>query len=489
MAVKNIRTRKVWIVFLAVFFFAAGCGFEQEQRVLLPTPEGAYSVDPLFREFYEHMGGNNVLGPAISPLFSHENRKYQYVWSGCLEYDMTEPSSQAFRLSPLGLELGVNDPPVSPPSDPGVLYINGHIIPGEFGRLYDRLGGARFVGKPITEMHYNASKKRFEQYFENVAFFWSETDPPESVYLLALGAWKCDHYCRVAPPSHAVVDLPYNMASKISSHFHDAVSRLGPDYTGFPITGVYIAEDGSIEQVYQNLVLYTHPDNPSRVFLRPLSEYLGILPDPPTVPDETPGFYFYSIEGDLGYNVPQVFLDYITLHGGIEVSGPPITELAFVRDGIYRQCYLNLCVEYHYQSNIPEERRIRLQALGYPYKDLHFDPTSPDFEDTQSLTTISLQVWERQPVIGAQQSQEIAVGIYEGNLPLPNIEPVLQITMPDGSVRALRFPPTGPNGHTYLKLDPIDAPHGTLIPYMVCISSITDEVFCVRDSYVIWFQQ
>jgi hypothetical protein len=477
------------LAILVIFILLTGCSQLDESQVPPPVLEDAYPIDPFFQKFYEQMGGAGVLGPPISSMFSYGGRKFQYTEAACLEYNAVLPPSQAFRLSSLGLDMGISDPPVTPPGDPNVLYIDGHTISGEFARFYHKMGGARFVGRPLTEMHFNITRNRFEQYFENVGFYWNIDKPPEEIKLLAYGAWKCDVYCRRKPVESAVVELPFPFFSTDDNPFLDAVSRLGPDFTGFPLTAIYTTSDGSLEQIYENMVLFSRTDTRSRVSLRPLTNMLGILPTPLQDPLYMQDMFFYPIEGNQGYNVPQAFLDYITMHGGIEISGPPIGEIFLIDNIIWRQCFTNLCLEYHMNPNLPPHLRINPQALGYQYRELIAPPLLGDFEESQDLNSITLQVWERHPVIAPTTPQEIAVGVFEGITPLLNIEPVLYVDMPDGSLRTYQFPPTGPDGYSYIRLAPIEAQHGSLVPYQVCLSSLLDELICVRDSFLIWYDQ
>jgi hypothetical protein len=470
-----------------ILLFVSGCTPDKSDYVLVPTPEGAYSVDVLFREFYDHLGGMQVLGPAISPIFSYGNRKYQYVQAGCMEYNLEAAPSERFRLSPLGLELGLSEPPVPAPEEPGMVYVDGHIIYSGFVPLYRQLGGARFVGRPLTEVHYNQEAQRFEQYFENLGFYWMDNDPGERVSLLAYGAWKCDSKCRHQAPLSAQIQLAFLSSAMDERAFREVVARLGTDFTGFILSDLFLGEDGKLEQVYENLVLVANPESPVRVSLRPLPEKIGIEPGPMAENNGVEGMVFWPIESEQGYNIPQPFMDYITMHGGVEVTGEPIGELQLVGDQIFRQCFANLCLDYHLQSNIPLDLRIRPAPLGQEYLERYYQPQENVFSETQSLRTISLQVWERYQFVSSDQSQEIGTSIFEGKTPLRSIEPILTLTMPDGTQKSYYFPPTGDDGQTMLRLDPIEAQNGTLIPYQVCISSLTYEMFCVKDSFVIWY--
>jgi hypothetical protein len=448
------------------------------------------AVDPLFHEFYTHMGGQNVLGPAISPIFEYADFKFQYVQAGCLMYDSTAPEDARFRMAALGLDMGVAEEAVAQPDQPGLLYVDGHIIYSGFTARYQELGGARYVGKPLTEVHYNPNSQRYEQYFENLGFYRLESEAPESVHLLAYGAWKCDASCRYVPPLNARVDLPSLVNTPGDRPFRDKVNELGSDFTGFALTEPYQAEDGFVEQIYENIVLAMDPKNPSDVFLRPLPEEIGILPQALAVPVKLDGMSFWEVSAGKGYNVPQAFLDYISAHGGINVSGPPIGELFLTKENAFRQCFTNLCLDYQMGAQVPDVLRIHLAPLGHPYKDLHYKPgTENNYVEEKAMQALSLQVWERFQFISSQQMEEIGASVLQGATPMAQVEPILVVFMPDGTLRTYYFPPTGADGKTYARIDPINAPNGTLIPYEVCISNVNKELFCVKDSFVIWYNQ
>lgn len=475
---------------LILSILTSACSLSTEDRFISITPEGAYSIDPLFREFYDLLGGEKIMGVAITPMFPYGNRKYQYVESGCLEYDQTASPSQRFHLSALGLDMGISEPEVSSPERTDILYVDGHVIYSGFVPLYRKLGGARFVGKPLTEVHFNPEKNRFEQYFENLGFYWVESDPPEKVSLLAYGAWKCDSHCRYTPVLNAIVDVPSIKPAPGDQVFRDAVSKLGADLTGFALTEPFQGEHNRTEQIYTNIVMAIDPDNPGSVNLVALPEKLGIIREQTESANSTPGFVFWAVEGDQGFNVPKPFVDFIMAHGGIEVSGSPISKLNLTKDQVFRQCFINYCLDYQLNSKLPENMRIRPAPLGHVYRNLHYQPQAQsNFIETQSLKAVSLQVWERYQFLSANQSEEIGASAFEGSTPLKNIEPILIVMMPDGTQKSYYFPPTGEDGKTTRKLDPINAPNGTVIPYQVCISSITKELFCVKDSFVIWYTQ
>lgn len=523
--------RKALVSFVLILLVALLVACDQEDVAPDPLLNKEYEVEPPLREHYEKIGGVGILGPAISPMYIEDNVKYQYVVAGLLVYDPQAADVDRFHLSPLGLEMDIAEPPIPPPESGDGHYIDGHIIFEDFLPLYRKMGGARIVGRPITEVHYNPEKGRFEQFFENLGFYMMEGESPEEAKCLAYGPWKCDESCRQPALGNSVVLLP----KQVGDEFVDAVARLGSDFTGFALTDTTLTPDGYIEQVFENVVLVSDPNQPSRVFLRSIAERLDITPDPLVGPKDDTNFYFYEVQGNLGYNIPKHFLDYIALHGGMEASGPPIGELAQTNDYVYRQCFKNLCLEEHYTRS--GDVSVRPAPTGYQYKifpplpvgqplapventqpqlvqeqpeiqpqapypspgqeldenqqeeNLQVEPAPQAvMEDTQNSQAreLSLKVWETNPAVSSNQSQEIGVSVFVNNEPVEMVEPDLVLELPDGSKQTYYMLPTGTNGQTWIQLDPVNASPGTLIPYEVCIYNLDESgKFCVRDSYLI----
>jgi len=486
-----------------------------------PILPDAYEIDPAFREFYEHLGGVQVLGPAISPLFVHEEINYQYTVSALMVLDPNAPPDQRFYLAALGLELGIAEPAVDAPQH-SKYYLNGHSIADPFIPMFEKIGGERYTGLPITEMRYNPEKKRYEQYFENVGMFLLEGDDPENVGLQAYGAWKCNASCRQPQIGASTVDLIH----RVDEVFIAKVEQLGIDFTGSAISGAYQTAEGDIEQVFTNVVLVAKRGSSSQVFLRGITQRIGMHPDPFSAASEDPQMYFYPMDagGSQGYNVPLRFMDYLTSHGGREVSGPPIGELESAGEAVLQQCFLNLCLEE--TRNAHGESIIRPMQLGYTYKLWSqqsgapgmppkqtplptFEPArkSPPARDDLPLKAaiptsnpsdpaagfleppspeLSIQVWESFPWVSSKQSMEIGVSVFENDQPLPGTEPELVVFLPDGTRSAYHMPPTDNEGQTRKFVEPVEAADGTLILYQACISNSTGGKFCVKDSFLIW---
>ncbi len=487
-------------------------------------------VDPSFREFYDSKGGVEVLGPAISPLFTYNGISYQYTVNSLMVYDPQAASYSRRTFAPLALDMGVEEPAIQQQDRPGTRYVNGHTIDERFVAVYDSLGGQTVVGRPLTEAHYNPDYRRYEQYFENLGLFISDMDTEAKVRLLAYGVWKCDASCRQYRPDSADVSIPF----RTDALFADSVTRLGADFTGYALTEAYITPDGYTEQVFENVVLVHDPNQPGRIFLRPITQRLGILPEPMVTPNGLPDYYFYPLQDNTrGYNIPKHYLDYIALHGGQENFGPPISENVLRRDNIYRQCFVNLCLEERLDFN--GMRQVRPAQLGFTYRALALrpiftpespvetapvsvEPVQPTVQPTTVLPTqepviqpptvvppaaqsaptetgiggqpasneMILQVWESIPMVAPNQNQEVGVIVLLNNSPFKGIEPDLLVQLPDGSVKRYFMYPTGEDGQTRMNIDPIDAPAGTVIPYQVCIFPQGGQKFCVQDSYLIW---
>lgn len=515
------RLRKYGILLSLIVLASLTSACQDKSPVHNPVLPDSYEVDPVFKEFYEHLGGVQVLGPAISPLFVHDDINYQYTVAALMVQDPFAPTGMHYSLAGLGLELGIAEPPVAAPGN-DKYYLNGHIVAEPFIPMFEKLGGERYVGRPITEMHYNPDKERFEQHFEKLGMFLLQGGDEQDVGLQAYGAWKCNVSCRQPQLGASTVSIVYRVAEV----FAPTVERLGAEFTGSAITGAYRTVEGDTEQVFRNVVLVAVRGDSRQVFLRDVTRRIGMNPEPLAARSGDPQMYFYSTEagGKLGYNVPLRFLDYLSHHGGRGVSGPPIAELKQVGEGLFQQCFTNLCLEETIDAD--GNSKISPMHLGLTYKLWLLKPgneqtpqvqtplPSPEtaLPDPQVLDTapleqgneaseassptpesqatsppeISIQVWENQPWVSSTQSQEIGVSVFADGLPLAGQKPELVIFLPDGARMVYPMQPTDTEGLTEQLIEPIEAPNGTLIVYQACISNSSGGKFCVRKAFLIW---
>jgi len=547
----------ITLILLSVITTACNLPTRQKTASQVTQPPGnrlveAYPVDTLFSEFYAFFGGEGTLGPTISPLIESGNLKIQYAEAGMMVYDPLTTGSKRFQLAPLGIMLGVAEPPVPDPGKPEVRYLNGHVIYAPFEPMYERLGGARFVGRPLTEVHHNPEKRRIEQYFENLGFYQLEDDQAGKVYLLAYGAFVCDRQCRYQPPSASIPSqTPY-----LPEPFASTTAQMGFDFVGLTLTQPYLAEDGKMEVIFQNVVMVLdtagsaekraiefsfriwlpevillsdmslpgeelklsertwlplivtiRPGDRKPVLmrvipqvwlplvmksgvlsldtasLRPIVTLVGIQAQPPVDRRNDPLMVFYKVEGDKGYNVPVYFDAYLRQFGGLELVGRPITEVFPLEDGVFRQCFTNLCLDFN--VNAPDSEKLKIAPLGLEYKERYYQATST-LPRTKTLNNLRIEVWESKPYVAPDAGQEIRVVVYKEDVPLKNQKPVLTVTMPDNRRQVLVMEPTDERGETSLELPSIAAQNGTLIIYEVCLEGTGGEPLCVGDQYLIW---
>ena len=529
-----VRIRIVlFLLFLSIFII--GCSGTTET----PQSYDDYTVDPMLREFYSYLGGEDVLGPPISSVIVQGNIISQYFETCKMIYDPEALPKKPFHLAPLGKALGYIEPPITTSVQTGIPFEGGHTIFPDFIPLYEKLG-PRMVGKPLTEGRYNLIRERYEQHFENVGFY--RLNGSMEVNLLPYGILACGEDCS---SKMAFGDHTFDIPSYIDPAFQEFVNRLGADFTGFSLTNAYINGDGKWEQILQNVVLVADStDNPQSVRLLPLAEKLSIPMEPPRPYSGNSEMYFYPTQGDSGYEIPIYFWEYISSHGGIQVFGLPITQVSPFIDHMLHQCFVNLCLAFDPKVN---ETRIRPEPLGYAYQTLyytgktHISPivtsaatpieeivpiwpiplnsptiipdlppvtevplpakptetpppapvveTGPLVTDSQAVMEereITFRIWERFPIIGSKQLQEIGISAVLNGQSLVGLLPELTITMPDGIQQFYAMPGTDITGKSTVMVPPIEAANGTIIPYLICFRLTNLDKICLEKSFIIW---
>jgi hypothetical protein len=535
---KRRVTLCVGMVLLALLGF--GCSVIPAAPVI-PTPTAGLFVDPVFLEYYNYLGGIEMLGPAISPKFIEGSKVVQYVAAGEMIFEASAPAARRFRMAPLGVVMGIKEPAVEQSGSPELLYVNGHIIYPDFRPLYEKLG-AHTVGKPLTEVRHNLIRRRYEQYFENLGFYRLEGS--SDVHLLAYGVMACKDACQ---ETGLTQENAVDVSSTVDPTFQSYVNKQGTDFTGFVLSNAYGSTDGKWEQILENVVLIADDRvSAESVSLRPLTEKLNILAESPKPPSNDPSMHFYAIQDNTGYDIPLYFWDYIEKHGGITTFGPPISHYSLLKDQIYHQCFRNVCLAY--DLSVTEGARIRPEPLGYAYRVLYFnqpsstpqptpldtpvavvvtaEPTmyvpltpenagidttqvapqvvqeaspqpSPESAgqapaatapqaETPGMRELEMQVWERYAVIESKQGQEIGIWVLENNRPIENALPELTVKMPDGNYQTFQMPATGANGQSSYMLPMMGAPNGTIVPYKACVAATDALKMCVMRFFVIW---
>lgn len=482
------RMRSAVLFLMQIMLFTTACA---RTPLETKTPEW-YEVDSVFREYWLYYGGLDTLGPAISVAVQEDGKTVQTLSTCKVIFDPQAPPALKFQLAPLGKLMGMEEPPAPPPEGQDRFYVEGHYIFPDFWPLYESLG-KQMVGRPLTEVRYNLIRKRYEQFFENLGFYRLEGDT--QVRLLSYGAWVCGRNCKQIPDNQgATIDIQYFIAPV----FKDFVKQVGADFSGFALTEPYISPDGRQEQILENVVIYSDsPSDPNAVRLLPVTEKIGILVEIPRPPSGDPNMHFFTTDGELGYDIPLFFWEYIQKRGGIDIFGNPISHYGPLDQMSFHQCFKNLCLAYDFRSN--EEARIRPEPLGYAYKVLYFKngtggvpsstPIPPLFEKalpTLASNEIVLYIWARFPVVDSTMNQEVGIDISNGNFPLEGLEPELYLAFLNSLQLSYPMPRTDHQGRSTFILAPIQASNGTIAIYKICLQLQDGPKVCVKDSFMIW---
>jgi len=434
------------------------------------------------------MGGEELFGPAITNIFTYEGEKMQYVENGLLVYDPQEKWNQ-YSFSNLGEELGIYEPPEVVEGLRGDLIINDYLIHPAFIDLYRKLG-PDVVGAPLTNPRENYTQGRVEQHFQNLGFYFQLDDPEQEAHLLAYGRAVCGSLCQFK----GSLDNAIQSKTELSEPFSGFLKRLGSAATGSVVGGPYLGEDGNEEVIFEHMVVY---DDLGYVALRPLVLQLGYIPQPLVEAIDNGIVVFIPVEGTLGHNVLVYFDDYIIHHGGYEISGMPVSEIYEFNheQGIIRQCFTNLCLDYYSQeSEVP----VRPAQLGIDYKNMFHPEVTVVAEETTSQdgTTFiprkstqnlfQLKVWESSPLISSSEAQVISAGVFFNETPQAGQQLTLTVNIPGAEPITVSMPLTGEDGRTTIALAPVATSNGTLITYEVCLNLSEEANQCVDESFLIW---
>lgn len=485
---------KYLFLFTILVLFTSACAYSEPLSA--QTEEGMLSVDPKFREFYHILGGEEALGRAITPMYPEGVEKRQYFENCLLIYNPNAAPGEYFQLAPLGTDLGYFvPPPVEKAPEPSGILMNGYVIHPNVMQLYQVMGGEAVLGPPISGPLINVEANRLEQHFENFGFSIALDDPAQTPRPLAYGLAKCGRACQeqfafVGREEFIPADL------KMPQSINLASERLGTDFTGDLLVVQKAVEDGNPQAVYDRIVLYEHN---GRVFARPITLELDYQPDVMVGKIENEYIVFVPIQGSLGHNVPLLFYDYIAQHGGIDISGFPITEFKQLGDGVIQQCFTNICLEFN--PSLPAESEVSATPLGAQYlqKSQAFAETedllppapvveAEDLSENAPLPfepprDFNLQVWEAESLLSSFENQTIYAAVFDGTEPLAGLSMGLTLTLANGVEYAYTMPQTSELGGSEIGIPQIVAENGSLVVYTVCI---LDYGVCETQNFLIW---
>ncbi len=425
--------------------------------------------------------------------------------------------------------------------------MNGHVILDEFVPMYKQLGGARFVGRPLTEGRHNPDKNRIEQYFENLGFYRLVDEEPGIVHLMAYGAMACPEGCRAQPPSASIPSLK----AYLPQPFSTAASSLGLDFTGLTLSGPQPGEDGNMEVIFENLVLMLDSDEEAigmpevLKFQLWLPKIFSNIPNvqkntitfqnwlPVTVKiisgdrvvaqvevvnplwfplvlrsqaDRLSGLHLRPIVQMLGIepeppqtpNNDPMYVFYPT-EGELGHHVPVILDdylkryggisvvgnpITEVRD-LHDGNYRQCFTNLCIDFSFEEGFQARPAPLGLGYKEMY--PPDQRFEPKwEEQDNYRLSVYEEKPIVIPGDVEKILVVVTKDALPLADQIPELTITLPDGTQRGYKLEPTDHLGSTSFVFPLIQAKPATLILYKVCLPLPDGEDLCVEDNYLVW---
>jgi hypothetical protein len=449
----------------------------------LPTQVSAPAVDPIFREFYDTLGGHGVLGSALTEMFEQDGRRCQFTEAALMCFNPVESNSaQRFSLEPLGLQLGVRETAIFHNTSPGTSDLgDGFILYDEFSALYDRLYGSLYAGKPLTQLRVDQNSRRYEQFFENVGFYRGFDEPPGTAHLIPYGAYLCGPDCSKNLNEYWQIV----QSGLVAQPFATSVKRLGWFDLGAPVTQPRLNPDGMLEQVYDNVILYAPQDALNQVRFRPVVSWLGKVPPEPLVaknPHEQ--LVFYEVENGLGHNVPLFFDRFIANHGGRDLAGNPLTEFFAVKpDQLFRQCFENYCLDYY--ALAPEGQRVRMAPLGLEYE--RTTNSSQLLRQAFSTETVLLKTDAGHSKLASGEEQPITMHVYrrDDGQPLYLVDGTLTLNMPDLPPQQFHLKPTDRSGASTVVIPPLKglAPM-SVVEYHICLNLPGDPKICSTESFI-----
>ncbi len=473
-----------WLILgLALLFPMMACSLPATQGGTVSHSQSSIALDPVFVEFYQNLGGQALLGRVLSAPFDADQKRFQYVEAGLLSYDpaQMEPGKR-IRFEPLGLQLQVRDDASIPVvhDESRDLPVEGYWVYSEFVGLYQRL--SIFAGMPLTQVRINHDYARYEQFFENLGFYRNLKDPPGTVRLLPYGAYLCGQECSERNQEY------WNIIQNglITQPFERVVTERHWEALGEPVAAPNMTPDGMLEQIYENAVLYAPSDRLSEVALRPLTLWLEkeVAQDPYPYREQA-GMVFYPVDEQLGFLVPYEVDDLIVRLGGIHTSGKPLGDARQIAgNGVYRQCFVNFCVDY--QPTAPSHERVRLVPQGVEYAQRLADQlTLPKAFNSQ---TVNLIVSEAYPQISDADRQVLQMNVFyrQSGEPMVLVSGTATVTLP-GRTLTLPLPPTNREGISTVTLPPLKGVANlSVIEYQICLSLPSEEPICQSDTFVVF---
>lgn len=364
--------------------------------------------------------------------------------------------------------------PIAPtPQIADQVFIDGYPVPLHVFEFYADVG-PEVTGRAITEYRYNEQRDRYEMLFENMGIFVEVDDPQQEVQIIPLGIVQFGPM--PTPDPDAVPFIP-----SIIRLFDLHTAQVNADFRGEVLDPLNQDGDGNPIRIFENMVMKVELSDPTTLLWERLPEALGVEVQAPVARQEDPRFNFYA-SGDspnLGHNIPRDFIDFISENAGLPISGNPITEIFYAdnTNSVIRQCFEYMCLDYNLL-----EKSVAPAPLGVEF----YKRLIQEQEAISDPMAINMLVWEAATSIPLDQTQTIFAYISQGNQPVINVRPVLEIAAPNGQRLLYHMPPTDQTGISSIEILPIQASNGAIIPYEICLLYRDATRFCVTSQYLIW---
>jgi hypothetical protein len=425
--------------------------------------DGGLGVAPEFARWLEARGLAAEFGDSLIPARAQGGLLRQVFVSAELIYDPRSSSDTSVGLVPLGLALGLAEPPEPPPPDPAARYFTetGHAVYTGFLEAYGRLGGEAVVGAPISEVYFEEGL--IYQYFENLGFYREETAAPSDVHLMAFGVAFLGEE---APRLEGEAFLPPGLRPRPFAGFLDLYG--GEAFFGRPLTDPYVTADGVVEQVYERAVLWASAEAAEEARLRPLGLALGPA-DPPVEPSSEPGAAYVAA---TGHNVHPAFAGRYEALRGEEVLGLPLGEAS--ADGArLTQRFENGILEY--RDDLPTELAVQLVPLGRTYT----PPVIPQVGEASAASPptpmpasgeATARTWAQHHILEPGTEQRIFIEVMRPDgTPWSGVVPLVRVAAPQGALYPI-VEATGPDGQCSFTLQMEGLSPGEIITYEVVVS-------------------
>lgn len=384
-------------------------------------------------------------------------------------FPLVQKDSSAQQTEPAPTAI----PPRPTPQDSGQAAIEGRTVPETVLAFYISTG-QDVTGRPVTDYRFNETRQRYEMFFENLGIYVNADDPAQKVHIIPLGIEQVT--IQPTPDLAAAPIFP-----SIIRLFDIKTAETSPEIRGEMLDPLNQDVNGNPIRIFENMVMKVELSSPEIFLWDTLPQELGIKVQAPVPELNDSRFAFISTSEQtlLGHNVPVEFWDFIFTNGWANIAGSPITEIFYADESntIIRQCFEHLCLDYDLQAS-----QVRPAPLGVEF----YKRITQEQELRSNPLVIDLLVWEAATSIPQNQPQTIFAYLSQGDQPVVNVKPILEISAPGGQRLVYHMPATDEKGISSIQIPPVEASNGAIIPYEVCLLYRDATRFCVESQYFIW---